>query len=53
MGAAVRSKSRQAAGSQSLLSSRAKRDRGLAALRDAGVAIDAAYALADGQALGR
>lgn len=48
MGASVRAKSRQAAGTQSLLSSRAKRERNIAALQDAAIAIDAAHALANG-----
>lgn len=50
MGASVRAKSRQAAGSQSLLSSKAKRLRDLAALHDAEVAIGAAHELANGKA---
>ena len=53
MGASVRAKTRQAASSQSLLSIKAKRERAIAALQEAGVAIGAAVEVAKGEDAGQ
>ena len=52
MGASVRAKTRQAASSQSLLSIKAKRERIIAALQEAGIAIGAAVEVAKGKDAG-
>lgn len=49
MGAAVRAKMRQAAGTQSLLTIKSKRERAVAALQQAAIALDAASKLAKGR----
>ena len=49
LGAAVRAKIRQAAGTQSLLTIKARRERTVAALQQAALAIDAAAKLAKGK----
>lgn len=46
----MRAKIRQAAGTQSLLSSKAKRERAVAALQQGAIAIDAASRLTKGKA---
>lgn len=48
MAASIRAKMRQAAGNQGILSLRGKRERTIAALQDAAVAVDGAIGIAKG-----